>query len=160
MKNCAQLQKWIFYLFIQNPKCASHSKWCHQMLQNDVIKCCKMMSPHSNEPATWRNCVSCRHFCNIHRRTYNHFPEKQAPEEARNFVSGWNVLQCIVSAWIGLHFDCNVTERMADSLEYILACQICLEDFEEAGDHLPRILPCSHSLCEKMSDPIDTRKVC
>ena len=62
MKNCAQLQKWIFYLFIQNPKCASHSKWCHQMLQNDVIKCCKMMSPHSNEPATWRNCVSRRHF--------------------------------------------------------------------------------------------------
>ena len=38
---------------------------------------------------------------------------------------------------------------MADSLEYILACQICLEDFEEAGDHVPRILPCSHSLCEK-----------
>ena len=34
------------------------------MLQNDVIKCCKMMSPHSNEPATWRNCVSRRHFFN------------------------------------------------------------------------------------------------
>ena len=32
------------------------------MLQNDVIKCCKMMSPHSNEPATWKNCVSRRHF--------------------------------------------------------------------------------------------------
>ena len=32
------------------------------MLQNDVIKCCKMMSPHSNEPATWWNCVSRRHF--------------------------------------------------------------------------------------------------
>ena len=38
---------------------------------------------------------------------------------------------------------------MADILEYILACQICLEDFEESGDHVPRILPCSHSLCEK-----------
>ena len=38
---------------------------------------------------------------------------------------------------------------MADSLEHILACQICLEDFEEAGDHVPRILPCSHTLCEK-----------
>ena len=38
---------------------------------------------------------------------------------------------------------------MADGLEYILACQICLEDFEETGDHVPRILPCSHSLCEK-----------
>ena len=68
MKNCAQLQKWIFYLFIQNPKCASHSKWCHQMLQNDVIKCCKMMSPHGNEPATWRNCVSRRHFWSCHFR--------------------------------------------------------------------------------------------
>ena len=39
-------------LFIQNPKCASHSKWCH-LIQNDVIKCCKMMSSnvallHSN----------------------------------------------------------------------------------------------------------------
>ena len=33
-----------------------------QVIQNDVIKCCKMMSPHSNEPATWRNCVSRRHF--------------------------------------------------------------------------------------------------
>ena len=38
---------------------------------------------------------------------------------------------------------------MSDSLEYILTCQICLDDFEETGDHVPRILPCSHSLCEK-----------
>ena len=38
---------------------------------------------------------------------------------------------------------------MSDSLEYILACQICLDDFEETGDHVPRILPCTHSLCEK-----------
>ena len=40
-----------------------------QVIQNDVIKCCKMMSPHSNEPATWRNCVSRRHFY-YHRRTF------------------------------------------------------------------------------------------
>ena len=39
--------------------------------------------------------------------------------------------------------------EMSDSLEYILACQICLEDFEETGEHVPRILPCHHSLCEK-----------
>ena len=38
---------------------------------------------------------------------------------------------------------------MEDSLEYILACQICLEDFQEAGDHVPRLLPCTHSFCEK-----------
>ena len=38
---------------------------------------------------------------------------------------------------------------MSDSLEYILAYQICLEYFEESGDHVPRILPCSHNLCEK-----------
>ena len=37
---------------------------------------------------------------------------------------------------------------MADSLEYILACQICMEDFKESGDHVPRILPCSHTLCQ------------
>ena len=28
-----------------------------------------------------------------------------------------------------------------DSLEDILSCQICLEDYEESGDHVPRILP-------------------
>ena len=56
--------------------------------------------------------------------------------------------------------SCGLTERklfctfvqtfqvMADSLEHILACQICLEDFEESGDRVPRILPCSHTLCE------------
>ena len=38
---------------------------------------------------------------------------------------------------------------MADSLEYILECQICLEDFEDAGEHVPRLLPCSHTFCEK-----------
>ena len=38
---------------------------------------------------------------------------------------------------------------MADSLKEILACQICLEDFEEGGDLIPRILPCSHTLCER-----------
>ena len=40
-------------------------------------------------------------------------------------------------------------QAMADSLDHILACQICLEDFEETGDHVPRILPCSHTLCER-----------
>ena len=38
---------------------------------------------------------------------------------------------------------------MADALEHLLSCQICLEDFEETGDFVPRILPCSHTLCEK-----------
>ena len=38
---------------------------------------------------------------------------------------------------------------MADSLEHILACQICLEDFEESGEQIPRLLPCTHTLCEK-----------
>ena len=37
---------------------------------------------------------------------------------------------------------------MVDSLEHILACQICLEDFEETGDRVPRIMPCTHTLCE------------
>ena len=28
-------------------------------------------------------------------------------------------------------------------------CYVCLEDFEESGHHIPRILPCHHSVCEK-----------
>ena len=38
--------------------------------------------------------------------------------------------------------------RNRDSLEYMLSCQVCFEDFEEDGAHVPRILPCSHTLCE------------
>ena len=35
-----------------------------------------------------------------------------------------------------------------DSLENMLSCQVCFEDFEVDGDRVPRILPCSHTLCE------------
>ena len=34
------------------------------------------------------------------------------------------------------------------SLDDYLSCQICFENFEEDGDHVPRILPCHHTLCE------------
>ena len=37
---------------------------------------------------------------------------------------------------------------MANSLEYTLNCQVCFEEFEETGDHVPRLLPCTHTLCE------------
>ena len=33
------------------------------------------------------------------------------------------------------------------SLELLFQCQICFEDFEEDGTHVPRLLPCTHSLC-------------
>ena len=36
-----------------------------------------------------------------------------------------------------------------DSLDYLLSCQVCFEDFEENGNHVPRILPCSHTLCHE-----------
>ena len=35
-----------------------------------------------------------------------------------------------------------------DSLENILSCQICQTDFRESGNHVPRLLPCTHTLCE------------
>ena len=35
-----------------------------------------------------------------------------------------------------------------DSLESFLSCQVCFEDFEKDGKRVPRILPCSHTLCE------------
>ena len=34
-----------------------------------------------------------------------------------------------------------------DCLEEILFCQVCFEEFKEDGDHVPRLLPCSHTLC-------------
>ena len=37
-----------------------------------------------------------------------------------------------------------------DDLEYILECPICSEDFSLEGEQVPRILSCSHSLCEKI----------
>ena len=35
-----------------------------------------------------------------------------------------------------------------DSLQRLLSCVVCLEEFEEDGDHTPRLLPCTHTLCE------------
>ena len=40
---------------------------------------------------------------------------------------------------------------MADkqgSLELLLSCQVCLEEYVEDGDHVPRLLPCTHTVCE------------
>ena len=37
---------------------------------------------------------------------------------------------------------------MTSGLEYTLNCQICFEEYEETGDHVPRLLPCTHTLCE------------
>ena len=33
------------------------------------------------------------------------------------------------------------------SLELLLSCQVCFENFEEEGKHVPRLLPCTHTLC-------------
>ena len=35
-----------------------------------------------------------------------------------------------------------------DSLRHLLSCSVCLEDFEKSGVHIPRLLPCTHTLCE------------
>ena len=37
----------------------------------------------------------------------------------------------------------------SSSLDKYLSCQVCYEDFKEDADHVPRILPCFHTLCEK-----------
>ena len=37
--------------------------------------------------------------------------------------------------------------KRLDSLELLLSCEVCFSDYEESGDHVPRILPCSHTLC-------------
>ena len=37
---------------------------------------------------------------------------------------------------------------MSDDLDELADCMVCFESYEEAGDLVPRILPCSHTLCE------------
>ena len=44
----------------------------------------------------------------------------------------------------------NLPREMAtnvDILTDILTCPVCFEHFEADGDHIPRLLPCTHSLC-------------
>ena len=37
---------------------------------------------------------------------------------------------------------------MAEEVDDTTNCPVCFEMYSEAGDQVPRILPCSHSLCE------------
>ena len=38
---------------------------------------------------------------------------------------------------------------MADNLNDISYCPVCMESYKENGENIPRILPCFHTLCEK-----------
>ena len=38
---------------------------------------------------------------------------------------------------------------MVDSEDDITNCPVCFEEYTEEGDHVPRILPCYHTVCEK-----------
>ena len=33
------------------------------------------------------------------------------------------------------------------SLDFLLSCQVCFENFEPDGAHVPRLLPCTHTIC-------------
>ena len=35
-----------------------------------------------------------------------------------------------------------------DTSDYWPSCTVCLENYDEEGDHVPRLLPCSHTVCE------------
>ena len=37
---------------------------------------------------------------------------------------------------------------MAEAEDDITRCPVCFEEYEDQGDHVPRILPCHHTLCE------------
>ena len=37
---------------------------------------------------------------------------------------------------------------MADSEDDITNCPVCFEEYTEEGDHVPRILPCYHTICQ------------
>ena len=37
---------------------------------------------------------------------------------------------------------------MDDELGDVTECPVCFESYEECGEHVPRLLPCTHTLCE------------
>ena len=49
-----------------------------------------------------------------------------------------------------------------DCLQESLSCPVCFEEFRENGDHVPRLLPCSHSLCQRCTGQLipDNRLEC
>ena len=38
---------------------------------------------------------------------------------------------------------------MAENVEDLLNCQVCMENYGISGLHVPRLLPCTHTVCEK-----------
>ena len=45
-----------------------------------------------------------------------------------------------------------------DSLEHLLSCQVCFHEFREDGEHIPRLLPCTHTLCEVLRWTTDSEQ--
>ena len=35
------------------------------------------------------------------------------------------------------------------NVDDVMSCQVCFEPYQSTGEHVPRILPCNHTLCEK-----------
>ena len=51
---------------------------------------------------------------------------------------------------VGSQFLMQMKEKLNDDeVDDTANCLVCYEEFEGSGDHLPRILPCSHTFCEK-----------
>ena len=49
-----------------------------------------------------------------------------------------------------------------ESMEHLLSCHVCLEEFTESGDHIPRLLPCTHTLFDSCIKRLikDNKLVC
>ena len=47
--------------------------------------------------------------------------------------------------------------RERDSLADVLRCGVCWENYDENGEHIPRLLPCSHTVCESCIKDIMTK---
>ena len=48
---------------------------------------------------------------------------------------------------------------MVDVEDHLTSCPLCFEDYEEVGKHVPRILPCLHTMCERCMKDLLKRRV-
>ena len=46
---------------------------------------------------------------------------------------------------------------MADVVDELSSCPVCFETYEEDGEHVPRIFPCHHTVCQECVDNLFKR---
>ena len=92
---------------------------------------------------------------------WNNFPGKKILV-VRNCstLQLFNRFHHIFPLYLGSSSETSPSHSMArerESLADVLRCGVCWENYDENGEHIPRLLPCSHTVCESCIKDIMTK---